>query len=179
MTQHSSIQPPPGISGKRVTVWVIVALVAVGASLSYTLWTYNRLDVARGQSALAWRDATESLAERYRLAEFGLVESSANGATGETFSQEFQSAVDTFRTTSIVNEQVAAAERIEELLGSDKFRNPAFQALPSPEKLQNTLDEYNMRRQREQVLLKSLGGRILDIFLEFPDSKPFRLANAK
>lgn len=176
MTQHSSTPPPPGISGKRVTLWVVVGLVAIGVSLSYTLWTYNKLDAARAQSALAWRSAIESLVERYRLADLGLAESVASGATSDAFGQQFQSAVDTFRTTSIVNEQVSAAERIEELLGSGEFPSQARQALPRSARLQSELDEYNQRRGVEQVLLRSLGGRILDIFLEFPDSQPFQLA---
>lgn len=177
MTQHPPMPPPPGISGKRVTIWVILGLVVIGVSLSYTLWTYNRLDAARARSALAWRNAIESLAERYRAAELGLAESVAGGATSEAFSQQFQSAADTFRTTSMVNEQVAAAERIEELLGSVEFPSQVRQALPSAAQLQSELDKYTQLRKRELVLLNSLGGRILDIFLEFPNSPPFQLAS--
>ncbi len=176
MTQHSPVPPPPGISGKRITSWVIVALVAIGVSLSYTLWTYNRIDAARAQSAHAWRSAVESLAERYRVAELGLAESVTNGVTSEVFSQQFQSAIDTFRTTSMVIEQVSAAEQMEELLGNSEFPAPVRQALPSGTQLQNELDEYNQLRQRERLLLNSLGGRTLDIFLNFPDSQPFHLA---
>ena len=179
MTKPSPTPQPPGISGKRVTLWVITGLVVVGVSLSYALWTYNRLDAARAQSASAWRGAMESLAERYQAAELGLAESAASGATSDEFNQQFKSAVDTFRTTSIVNEQVFAAERIEVLIGSGEFPSQARQTLLSPTQLLVALDEYNQRRDRERVLLKSLGGRILDIFLEFPDSQPFHLATAE
>ncbi len=179
MTQLSPTHPPPGISGKRITLWVIVGLVVIGGSLSYTLWTYNRFDAARAQSAQAWRGAIELLAERYHAAELGLAEGIAKGATSDAFGQELQTAVDTFRTTSIVNEQVSAAERIEELLGSGEFPSQARQALLSPTQLQAALDEYNLRRNRERVLLKTLGGRILDLFLEFPESQPFQLATVK
>ncbi len=180
MTQPSSTpQPPPGISGKRVTLWVITGLVVIGVSLSYTLWTYNRLDAARAQSANAWRGAMESLAERYHAAELGMAESAAGSATSEEFNQQLKSAVDTFRTTSIVNEQVSAAERIEELIGSGEFPSRVRQALPRSARLQSELEHYNQQRRSELRLLDSPGGKILEVFLNFPDSQPFQLAPAK
>ena len=179
MTQPSPFPQPPGISGKRVTLWVITGLVVIGVSLSYTLWTYNRLDAARSQSASAWRSAMELLAERYHAAELGLAESTADSASSDEFNQQLKSAVDTFRTTSIVNEQVFAAERVEELIGSGQFPSRVRQALPRSAQLQSELERYNQRRRSELRLLDSLGGKILDVFLNFPDSQPFQLAPAK
>ena len=178
MSQSAPTPPPPGISGKRVTGWVIAGLAVIGVVLSYTLWTYNQLDAARLRSAVAWRSVAESLAERYRSAAAGLDENATQEATAEAFSQNFKASVDAFRTISIVSDQVAAAERVEKLLESPELPTAVRPSLqPSPQ-LQSELTQYNRIRLRERVLLESFGGWILDIFLEFPDSHPFQLASA-
>jgi uncharacterized protein (DUF433 family) len=178
MTHTASPTPPPGISGRRVTGWVIAGLVFIGIGLSYTLWTYNQLDAARLRSAVAWRGTAELLAERYQAAEVGLAESDTAGAAEVAFRQDFASSVDAFRTLSIISDQVAAAESVEKLLASHELPDAVRAALRPSTQLQSELTEYNQVRLRERVLLESFGGRILDIFLKFPDSHPLQLATA-
>lgn len=168
--------PPGGMSGKRVTTWVVVALVVIGVAISFTLWTYNRLDAARAGSAAAWRTATVALDNRYRVLEQKLADAVAAGAITEDFQRRFDSASDRFRTTSIVVEQVAAAEQLEQLLGSSDFPGDILQAAPPTQQLVSQLDEYNRQRLHERVLRESFGGKLLELFLSLPPSTPFRLS---
>lgn len=183
MTEHSTASPevtqatpPSGVSGKRVTTWVVAALVTVGVAISFTLWTYNRLDAVRADSATAWRETTHALSDRYRAAEQQVAEAVASGALDADFQQSFEVAVDRFRTTSIAVDQVAAAERVEELLGSSSVPAEVLQAIPPTEQLNAQLDQYNQQRLRERVLRNSFGGKMLELFLSLPASTPFRLS---
>lgn len=185
MTEHSDAPPvtaypapPSGISGKRVTTWVVAALVAIGTAISFTLWTYNRLDTARANSAAAWRQTTHALDDRYRSAQQQVADAVASGAVDTEFQQSFEVAVDRFRTTSIVVDQVAAAEHVEQLLGSRSVPNDVLQAIPITEQLSIYLDQYNQQRLRERALRDSFGGKMLELFLSLPASTPFRLSTA-
>lgn len=186
MTEHSSAppetaypNPPSGISGKRVATCVVAALVAIGIAISFTLWTYNRLDAARTNSAVAWRQTTHTLDDRYRSAEQQVADAVTTGAVDAEFEQSFKVAVDRFRTTSIVVDQVAAAEHVEELLGSSSVPVDVLRALPLTAQLSAHLEHYNQQRLRERELRDSFGGQMLELFLSLPASTPFRLSTAQ
>ncbi len=169
--------PPLGVSGKRVIAWIVTALLAIGVALGFTLWNYNRLDVVRADSAAAWRATTHALDGRYRVAEQQIANGVHANAVTADFQQRFELAVDRFRTTSIMGDQVAAAEQVEQLLGSEDFPTQMLQANPPTEQLLNQLDEYNQQRLRERVLRESFGGKILEMFLTLPPSAPFHVSS--
>ncbi len=174
----TSIASPPGISGKRLTVWVLVGLAIIGVSLSTTLWTYNQLDVARRESTVAWRGVAEHLSGRYRAAERTVASGVGSRELKMEFGEKFRLAIDAFRTTSLPEEQLTAAERVENLLASSDYA-PWIASLPaSPDEMQAAIADYNLARQRESILLESWGGRVLDIFLKFDPPRPFALETA-
>lgn len=169
---------PPGISGKRLTLGVLVALVLIGVSLSYTLWTYNELDRARRTSVTAWRAVTEHLAQRYRTAEKMVAEGVDNRQLDMEFGEKFRLAIDAFRTTSLPEEQVNAAERLEQLLAAEDIAAKDIAAggaelEPLPAAAEAEIESYNLAREREKELLESWGGRLLDVFLKFEVPRPF------
>jgi hypothetical protein len=183
MTTHQSpsspppadrpLVPPPGISGKRLTVWVLVALGLIAISLSYTLWSYNRLEIARYASHAAWREVTEHLSSRYRVAERNVAKAVDGRQLPMEIGEKFRLAIDAFRTTSLPDQQFAAAERVEGLLAEESLAD-VHAALPqlSNESLA-AIDAFNQHRSLEQQLLNSWGGRILDIFLKFESPSQF------
>ena len=73
-------------------------------------------------------------------------------------------------------DQVAAAEHVEELLGSSDFPSDVLRANPPTEQLLAQLDEYNRQRLRERVLRESFGGKMLELFVSLPAPTPFRLS---
>lgn len=170
------LSPPAGVSGKRVTIWVVLALLGIGIALSATLWTYNSLDAARDASAIAWREATVELDQRYRAVERQLAEAASEATVSADLRQRFELAVDRFRTTSIAVDQMAAAENVEQLLGSNDFPAAVLRANPPTAELRARLDTYNQQRLRERELRESFGGRMLELFLSLPASTPFHLA---
>ncbi len=171
-------QPPAGISGKRLTSWVLVALAVIGIGLSSTLWTYNRLDVARRESTEMWRDVTEHLSERYRAAEKLVAEGVDSRQVKMEFGEKFRLAIDAFRTTSLPAEQVAAAERVERLLSDNEFQLFAASLPKMSSAADSLIADYNRSREREKMLLESWGGRVLDLFMKFDPPQPFTVAAA-
>ncbi len=168
---------PPGIPGKRVTLVVLLGLALLGVGISYTLWTYNRVDTARAATATAWRNLTEHLSSRYRAAEKTIAEGVDSRAIKMEFGERFRLAVDGFRTTSLPLEQYAAAQRVESLLGSEDL-GISPQALPSvPPDLRASLESFRDQLEQERQLLEGLGGRMLDIFMKFETTAPLSLAN--
>ncbi len=185
MTSHTQTPPAaavPGLSGKRVTFFVLLGLAVIGAGISYTLWTYSRLDVARKASAIAWRDLTEQLALRYRSAEKIVAQGVDSRQTKMEFGERFQLAVDRFRTIALLTDQYQAGLSVEELLGSEDFIaiNMAVNGsrhLPQSDELKQAVEGFNQMRARERDLLDSFGGKMLDIVLKFVAPTPFELAH--
>lgn len=170
---------PPGVSGKRLTIVIILAMAALGLVISSTLWTYNRLDATRKQTAASWRSVTEELGPRYRAAEKVVAKQVDERELPMELGERFRLAIDRFRTTSLPKEQHAAAVALERFLASEDFRSHAFAEnenamSPSPE-LQQAITAYNRDLQRERDLLNSIGGRFLDFFMAFPEQAAFEL----
>lgn len=170
-----TVQPGavPGLSGKQVTGWVVAALVVIGIVLSYTLWTYNRLDVARLASVVAWREVTEQLSERYRVAERTVALGVDERALRMEYGEQFRLAIDAFRTTSLPEKQFVAAERVEEMLAQPEFVGAVATLPPLPIEGRSAIENFNQAKDRERQLLESWGGRFLDIFLKFESPRRF------
>lgn len=178
----NQIDQAPGISGKRMTFIVLLGLLCVGGFLCYTLWAYTRFDEARQASTVAWRELTEQLAIRYRAAETIVAQAVDSREVKMEFGEKFQLAVERFRTTARTAEQFAAAQQVEDLLGSDDFRNlldtsDKQSKLAGSAPLLAAAEEFNACRSRERSLLDSSGGQILDVFLRFESTEPFVFAN--
>ncbi len=182
-----------GLSGKRVALLVTFCMVVVGATLGYTLWVYSQLDVARESTANAWRLLATQLDSRYRALELqivaeeatdGTVNATQSGdvaadlnvdaeATG-TFEAKFRMALDGFRTTAQISSQRPAADRVEAILASNES------SLSSPgdstPELDSAVDSFNEKMQVERELLNTPGGKLLDVFMGFPQHAAFQLA---
>ena len=183
VTSHSQDRPfspgqpatVPGISGKQVTGWVVAALAVIGVVLSYTLWTYNRLDDARRVSVAEWREVTEHLSERYRIAERTVAAGVDDRTLRMEDGEQFRLALDTFRTTSLPEKQFAAAARVEEILARQELSAAAAQ-LNLSDGGRDAVESFNQAKEFERALLESWGGRFLDIFLKFDLPRRFVLA---
>ncbi len=164
----------PGLSGKRVTLWLAISMLVVGAVLGYTLWTYSEFDKARAETAAAWRLLTVELDKRYQVAELELQPTTGAAPAVDSFAEQLRQSLDGFRTTAQVNRQQTEAKSLESLLSSGAAS--AGLSLSSPPELQEAVSAFNGRLQTERAILSSPGGRILDIFLEFPQPPQFELA---
>lgn len=164
----------PGLSGKRVTLWLAITMLVVGAVLGYTLWVYSEFDKARGETAAAWRSLTVELDKRYQEVDRQMQASAGESTDRERFAEQLRLGLDGFRTTAQVNRQKTEAESLESLFSTGAAS--AGLLLSSPPELEELVSAFNQRLQTEREILSSPGGRILDIFLEFPQPPQFELA---
>lgn len=155
-------------------MWLALSMLAVGAVLGYTLWVYSEFDKARAQTATAWRSLTVELDKRYQAVELQLQTASEESADRDRYAEQLRQALDGFRTTAQVNRQKTEAELLESLLSSGAAY--AGLSLSNPPALEEVVSAFNGRLQTEREILSSPGGRILDIFLEFPQPPQFELA---
>lgn len=164
-TQTIQNTAPSGISGRRLITIVLMLLAISGATLSYTLWCYSRLDVARAETTLAWRALAEELSERYAAI-------ASQAAAGDGL-PEFTQAVDRFRTTVQTGPQRTAALEVEQQLARLATN------LPTPsDPLNDALNDFNRVVEQEAEVLGTPGGRVLSIFLSFPPPIRFELTEA-
>ena len=94
MSQQETHAPPPGISGKRVTGWVLLGLVTLGATLSYTLWSYSAINAARKVSTQHWRVVADKLSQRYRAVDVAFETLVANDTVSCEAAKAFALALD-------------------------------------------------------------------------------------
>ncbi|MEZ6134407.1 MAG: hypothetical protein R3C53_05800 [Pirellulaceae bacterium] len=163
---------PVGVSGKRLTGWVLVAMLLVGGTLMYSLAVYSQLDVDRAHSNAAWRGVANELDERYRLAELLVAKSVDAEQLPMEVGERFRLSLDRFRTTASPAEQRLAAMELEQLLDNDALQ---IYELEIPDTLSTKIEEFNQSAQAIQERLASPGGRLLDIFLGFANPEEFSL----
>lgn len=158
------------MSGRRVTSVVLASLLIVGGWLSYTLWTYNRIDVARANTAQSWRQLAEQLSVRYRGAESQIAAGVDERQIDMEFGERFRLAMDRFRTTAQSEPQFEAARELEDLLAEKRI--PA----KSSGDLSAAVDQFNAKIDSESRVIDSVGGRFLSLFLHFQPSVKMELA---
>jgi hypothetical protein len=164
--------PAGGISGKRLTVVVLVALIGTGLLLTYTLSVYSQLDLARKRADAQWREVATMLDARYRQAELAVAKGVDSHAVKMEFGEKFRLAVDGFRTTTSSASQQHSSELLEQLLAAEA---EALGAVGVASELAQGIEAYNSHSSQIAKILASPGGRILDVFLGLPAPQPFRL----
>ncbi len=159
------------VSGKHLTVGVIISLFAILALLLYSLSAYSRLDQAHDASAECWREVASGLDGRYRQAEKLVAEAIDTQRVKIEFGERFRLAIDGFRTTSQPNLQQANALELENLLAGQS----GLSTLAWPPELVARIDAYNAALAEVAGIQSSLGGRLLNIFLGLEVPEPFEI----
>ncbi len=176
MEQNTS--QPPGISGPRLTLLTLIGLGLIGGCLSYTLWTYNRLDVARKARSESWRSLANELATRYRVAEKTVAAGVDSREIKMELGERFRLAIDQFRSTAQVAPQYDAAQKVEDLLADSggTLAGAERDWIKPSSQLRSAIEDYNSHLANERQVLSSPGGRLLGLFLSFPRPEDFRVA---
>ena len=163
----SSGDGAPGISGRKLTLALLLALLAVGGSLSYVLWTYNQVDREQRASEQAWLVLADLIDQRYRRQEATLTRQVDAGKLDTQIEERFRLALDRFRSTAQPEVQRAAAEEIEAILVE------AGRAEPPDEKTLQALHDYNQRVAEFQQQMSSPGAAVLKRLLRLPNLRQF------
>lgn len=162
--------PQQGVSGKRLTFFVLLSLLLVGVGISYVLWTYNRIDSARRETESAWQAMVDDLAGRYRALEMEVAQRTDDERFDMAKAERFRLAIDGFRTTAQPELQIPYAQEIEACLVGAEF-------VSAPEdELDQAVSGYNTAIAVHQDLIGSPAGRFLSLFLNFPESNELQLA---
>ena len=167
---NESSTPPPGISGRKVTSVVMLALLFLVGSISYVLACYNSIETARADADESWIGLADELGKRYKAMEVQVAKLVDEREMDMEQGEEFRLAVDQFRGTAIPEKQFQAARSIERLLDGASVEKRSTEATGTK------LEEFNecvgdVLRQRG-----SFGGRFLGMFLQFPDISELELA---
>ena len=172
MTSEEST-PPAGLSGRKVTFWLLIGFAVCGIWIAYTLSSYSRIDQARKDRSTNWRKVSELLDARYRKIELDLSRAVDAGEIPIESGERFRLAIDEFRTTAQPERQYRAASATEKSLQSlrDQLTLPALN-----DSLGAALDQHNQLTDLLQQRLDSVGGSFLAIFLQFDEPFPLQLA---
>ena len=163
-----AIDAPPGISGKRITGWVVLGLLLSGVAIGYLLWTYDRIERQRDHVVEQWRAVADELNTRYRQVERAVAEAVETRALPMETGERFQLELDAFRTTAVPSDQARAAAELEELLAGEAAQRVVGSSAAVPSDLRQSLDVYHAERERQRNLMRGLGGRLLGIFIKLP-----------
>ncbi len=160
------------MSGRSLTAVVLSTLILVGAGISYTLWSYNRIDAARAASTASWRNLAAGLSERYRQAELAVARGVDQRKIEMEFGERFRLAVDRFRTSAQLHLQYDAAQELEQLMS----KQPGL--LSASTALAQEVQDYNAILKNLRTALSTPGGRFLSLFLNFANPDDLRLASS-
>lgn len=161
----------PGMSGRRVTVTVLVGLVLVAAWLSYALWSYNRIDAARANTTVSWRELAEPLSKRYGRLEKEVAAGVDSREIDMQLGERFRLAIDRFRTTAQAPLQYVAAQDLEQVLA--ELASSGVELPPVSSEVAAAIEKHNACLRQETELLASPGGRFLLLFLRFTEPVEF------
>ena len=180
-------QPPTGVSGKKLTLGVACALILLGGTLAYALGIYSQLDTARVETARAWRDLATHFDLEFRSLEREVALGVDAGRVPMEFGEQFRLLLDRFRTTGDALRQRNTLEELDRLIGAlnsaDTVMEHADAANQGDEDRESAGDEsdllaeirhYNQSLDHERRLLKTWGGRLLQIFLKFDQPEDFQ-----
>ncbi len=159
----------PGISGRKLTIAVVAALVIVGASLSFTLWSYNRIQTSRKQMEGAWTNVVDRLSERYQSAERLIADAIDERQMDMRLGERFRLEIDRFRSSVQPSVQLEAAQQLESLL------DEAGQAIGSDASTSKLVAGFNDAVGAYERELDSWGGSLVSAFLNLPEPNRLEL----
>ena len=107
---------PPSISGKRLTITVLIALLITGGLFFWVATAYGTYNAARRQTDRAWRELAPELRMRYRALDASIAEAVGDERLEPDIAAKWTAAHDTFSGTSQSRFQLVAAQKLEQLV---------------------------------------------------------------
>ncbi len=182
----SSNPIPAGMNGRRVTTFVVGSLLLVLLVSGYCLWLYSRLERSRVQAATAWRSVASELSFRHRAFEKLVAQGVDAQLIDIAQAEKFRLSLDSFATTTQVDNQIESAEQIEQQLAAiraalagrpetNELANQWDQFVEKPANLAAAMDSYAKVVRDQRGLLSSLGGKLLLFFIKLSEPREFQI----
>ncbi len=164
-SQPADSHTTPGVSGRKLTTFILSFLVVVGGSLAYLLSVYDRMDDQRAKTSEVWRGVANALDLNYKQ----IVKlSAAELGVEEQWTQQFAEQAEQFRTATNIEAQLATASQIEGRL-SELAASSSQPKLPEVEaSLKEQIDLYNQNIDAETKILQSWAGSFVHKILPAP-----------
>jgi hypothetical protein len=163
---------PPVLSGRKLTLAVLVILCILFAGIAYFLSVVHQFDQTQAETAERWRQVAVLLDSDYRMLE----EAAATWETSEKSAEwkdRFVRLADQFRTAVDPIQQRLLAQQAERMISEAP---PGESARPAASSLlEERVEAYNESLLNERQILESTGGRLVRTFLVIPDQEEFRL----
>jgi hypothetical protein len=175
LTLTSATPAPAAISGKALTLVMLVILLVTGALFYWFTMAYADYNAARRKTDRAWRELVPGLDVRYRAYDLNIAQRIDNREIEAQTAQEWLAARDRFSGTVLTAHQIPAAQSLEDLIAALPPSPVANQ--PDPLPLLKLSNEYTQAAVNQQVVGQSLGSKLLKLFLNLPEPHEFDIAN--
>ncbi|MGN6547894.1 MAG: hypothetical protein ACTHK7_22865 [Aureliella sp.] len=171
---RSSAPRPATISGRRMTVVVLITLLATGLLFYWVTTSYGTYNAARRQTDRTWRALAAVLDERYQQYDARLAQALAEKQIDAATEQRWKETRDSFSRTTLAGHQVEAAQTLEAAIA----QLPPALRLPeddSPE-LHKLTGDYAAAVATQRQVGQTAGSRMLKLMLSLPEPPEFKLA---
>ena len=165
---------PATMSGKRITVVVLITLLLTGFLFYWVATSYASYNAARRQTDRSWRELAVLLGERYRQYDAQVDQALAEKELDAEQAERWRSARDSFSRTTLISHQAEAAQTLEAVIA----QLPASFRLPEQDspRVRELSSLYSSAAERQMEVGGSSGSQMLKLMLHLPDPPHFSLA---
>ena len=164
---------PAAVSGKRMTVVVLLTLLITGGLFYWVTLAYSAYNAARRETDRTWRELAPELSLRYRDLDRSIAEANDAREIDPQSLYKWAAARDAFSGTSQSLGQIEAAQTLEQLVASMPARVRGSQR-PSPE-LERLAANYSSAATNQRAVGHRAGSRLLKTMLNLPDPPEFQI----
>ena len=172
--QSGSAYLPGGISGKRMTIVVLLTLLVTGVLFYWVTMAYTEYNAARRETDRTWRELAPELDRRYQAIDDRLARADETLQITPEFAQQWRETRDAFSRTSQALRQIQAAERLEALIATLPLELRDVQ--PPASRLAQLTSKYSVAAAKQRAVGATSGSRLLKLMLSLPEPTEFRLA---
>ncbi len=149
-------------SGKRLTIVLMIVLLATGGLFYWVTTSYSTYNAARRQTDRDWRELATLLEVRYRT-----INERVATVADESIARQWRTARDQFTATGISQLQIQSAREAEAVIG--ELPQTVTTEDTVSEELKLAVDKYEQSADHQRAVGRTLGSRLLKVMLNLPD----------
>lgn len=170
----SQVPKAPGVSGKRLTVVTLIALLVTGALFYWVATSYATYNAARRQTDAAWRALAIDLDARYRAFDSGVARGVESGSIDAPAGTSWRNTLDAFSGTSLSVHQIQAARDLEAIIQS--LPGELKPSIEQSNELKSHATQYASAAAHQRAVGQSAGSLLIKRMLVLPDPLDFQIA---
>lgn len=169
----SSNAPSRSLSGKRLTIVLMIILLSTGGLFYWVTTAYTTYNAARRQTDRDWRALATLLENRYREFDQRISAAVEQQKVDAQLGDQWRVARDAFTGTGISDRQIESATKVEAVIDSlpDSIANGQSES----DELKQAAEKYELSAQHQRQIGQTAGSKLLKIMLNLPDPKDIKL----